>query len=800
MIKSWGLKRMYKLSSSQAELVSNVESYVNGLLIANNVKTTNTAIIQAPTGAGKTVLIAHVANFIAKNDPDAIILIVTIPKNTLYIAASESIKDSIVNFGLSKLAEPISVDKDTELNKVLGQVVRQRNNKHTVITMAENYFNKTTKCGVNYNTMSDFIQKVRNNGKHIYCFIDEAHYTFENANTLLSSNSNFVFYVTATPDANVNVYKTKMNFFRISEQDALEDDLLVDSCYNQDFDDILIGANDLIEIKECANNMIQVDELKQGETLCYKVIRPRFVSCLNVFIKTLQQVNLNYSKVIKTFKDAGIKSIPDKMNICGMIQISNSGKGKNEYEVITSYLNTQYPDLKYVFVSSSEVTYSDNFIEAHKELKTLTEKEKKDSFMKYVKEADSDIDIIIFKQRLVEGTNIPRCHVLMQIRDTVSPTLTKQFQGRGLRNPFFVALQELESSSLEDSKKKDLLQLFKKNCNTVYFGFPECAPDSHTLHVSVAKGVVLPMYNFSIKPHMTISDEETLVQKFEEMMELYDGSKNDAVYKRSLEFLTSKEPLASDIEQFRQLLKDAIVTGKLKLSDACNVLTDVLNNVENMELNVNSVTKNREDDFVSKIAVAEHGYFAELSGTSLQMNVDEVKSLKKSAVYYDEKNKSHKFTENTIILDSKAEMDFVKILNKVIETGKVSKQGKNNIIFKNPVYAHKYAISFHLDYREVKKYPDFVFMDKNDKIHIIEVKSYNTSNTQQLNVDEYTKKTEKLKEVFKSLCQVEGIKNKFYFDVAIQTGKKWEIQQSYNGETTTFYSSKDWVNWIAENA
>ena len=791
---------MYKLSSSQTELVSNVETYLKGFLTANNVQTTNTAVIQAPTGAGKTVLIAHIANFIAKNDPNAVILMVTIPKNTLYIAASDSIKESIANFGLSKLAEPIIIDKETDLNKVLGQVARQRGNKHTVITMAENYFNRNTKCGVNYNSMSDFIQRVRNNGKHIYCFIDEAHFTYENANNLLSSNSHFVFYVTATPDANVNVYKTKMNFFRISEQDALEDNLLVDSFYNQDFDDILIGANDLVEIKESANNLIPVEGMKSGTNLRYKVIRPRFVSCLDTFVKTLQQVNLKYSQVIKSFKAAGIKSIPDKMNICGMIQISNSKKGKNEYTVIKTYLDTKYPDIKYVYVSSNEVIYSGNFIESHKELKTMPDSEKKDSFMKYVKDVDSDIDIIIFKQRLVEGTNIPRCHVLMQIRDTVSPTLTKQFQGRGLRNPFFVALQELESSSLEDSKKKDLLQLFKENCNTVYFGFPECAPDNHTLHVSATKGVVLPMYNFSIKPHMTISDENTLIQKFKEMIELQNSSKTDTIYKRSLEFLTSKEPLASDIEQFRHLLKDVISKGQLNFSDVCSVLTDVLNNVENMELNISSVTKNREDDFVSKIAVAEHDYFAELPGTPLTINVEEVKSLKNSSVYYDEKNKSHKFTENTVVLDSKAEMDFVKILNKVIETGKVSKQGKHNIIFKNPVYAHKYAISFHLDYKEVKKYPDFVFVDKNDRIHIIEVKSYNTSNTQQLNVDEYTKKTEKLKEVFKSLCQVEGIKNKFYFDVAIQTGKKWEIQQSFDGETTTFYSSNEWVNWIAENA
>ena len=58
----------------------------------------------------------------------------------------------------------------------------------------------------------------------------------------------------------------------------------------------------------------------------------------------------------------------------------------------------------------------------------------------------------------------------------------------------------------------------------------------------------------------------------------------------------------------------------------------------------------------------------------------------------------------------------------------------------------------------------------------------------------------RVKEVFKSLCKVDGISTKFYFDVAIQQGKKWTIYQSYNGETKVFDSSKKWVDWLAENA
>lgn len=791
-------KEKYHLSKAQQNLVDNISRYYK---VYTTVKETNAVVIKAPTAAGKTVLIANIANYIAREDKDSVFIVVTIPKNTLYLAAYDSIKDSIEKFRLSYLDNPITVDKNSDINKVLKLVLHHVPGKAACITTADNYFNNVVNCKINYSVFSDFFEKLKAQGKNIYCFIDEAHFNYQNAQSLLSSNSNMIFYVSATPDTLANQYRLSdsKNYFEITKQEALEDNLLVDAIDNTEFDDVLIGNNSLVEKSEYADfskeNLLVVNEKDDK----YKVIKPKFVSCLDKFVTTLKTVNMNYNKVAKAFKEASIKSIPDKINICGMIQISNAGHGKNEFNVIKTFLEARYPKLNYVYVESNKVTYSDNFLEKHKEFKSMSEKEKKDTVMQYIKANDSDIDIVIFKQIFVEGTNIPRCHVLMQIRDTVSSTLTIQFKGRGLRNPFFVALQELESSSLADSKKRDLLQLFKDNCKSVFFGFPESLPDSHTLHVSVAKDISLPSYNFDIKPYMSLSDKNAVLDAFN-ALESACCRKLPADYKRSLDFFKSEDMFASDVEQFRELLKELINDEKIRLGDACIKLPHILNNVENMELNLKSVTKNIEDSIMPKTVVEEHGYFAELEDTPVQISVNEVKNLKKTSTYKVSNTKKHPFTENTVVLDSKAEMDFVEILNDVIKTDTVKRQGDYNIVFKNPVYAHKYAISFPLDFKQVKKYPDFVFVDKSDNMHIIEVKSYNTSNKQNLDAEEYKKKTEKLKEVFKSLCKVDGIRTKFYFDVAIQQGKKWTIYQSYKGETTVFASSQEWVDWLAENA
>ena len=795
-------KIKYHLSKAQQNLVDKISKYYKVYTTAK-VKETNAVVIKAPTAAGKTVLIANIANHIAKEDKQAVFIVVTIPKNTLHLAAKSSITDSIEKFGLSYLDNPITVDKNTDIDKVLKRVLHPELGKASCITTADNYFNELNKCKINYDVFSDLLDKLKEHGKSIYCFVDEAHYNFQKAQALLSSNSNLIFYVSATPDTLANQYKLSdsKNYFEITKQEALDDNLLVGAIDNTDFDDVLIGNSSLVEERECAafskDNLLVVDD--KVETNVYKVIKPKFVSCLDTFVKSLKVVNSNYNKVAKTFKESGIKSIPDKINICGMIQISNKAKGVNEYRVIKTFLEARYPRLKYVYVDFNKVIYSDNFLEKHKELKTMTDKEKRETVMQYIKDNDSDIDIIIFKQMFVEGTDIPRCHVLMQIRDTVSPTLTIQFKGRGLRNPFFVALQELDSSFLEDSKKSDLLQLFKDNCKTVFFGFPESVSDSHTLHVSVAKDISLPSYNFDIKPYMTLADKEAVYNAFNDK-DITCYRQREIDYKHGSDFLTSDDVYASDVEKFRDLLKEAINERKIVYADACIKLPSILNSVENMELNLKSVTKNVEDSIMPKTTIEEHGYFAELEGTPVQINVNEIKNLKNTDTYKVSNTKKQKFTENTVVLDSKAELDFVKILNEVIKTKKIKKQGNYNIVFKNPVYAHKYAISFPLDFKQVKKYPDFVFVDTNDRLHIIEVKSYNTSNTQNLDAEEYKKKTEKLKEVFKSLCKVDGISTKFYFDVAIQQGKKWTISQSYNGETKVFDSSKKWVDWLAENA
>ena len=239
-------KIKYHLSKAQQNLVDKISKYYK-LYTTAKVKETNAVVIKAPTAAGKTVLIANIANHIAKEDKQAVFIVVTIPKNTLHLAAKSSITDSIEKFGLSYLDNPITVDKNTDIDKVLKRVLHPELGKASCITTADNYFNELNKCKINYDVFSDLLDKLKEHGKSIYCFVDEAHYNFQKAQSLLSSNSNLIFYVSATPDTLANQYKLSdsKNYFEITKQEAIEDNLLVEAIDNTDFDDVLIGNSKL---------------------------------------------------------------------------------------------------------------------------------------------------------------------------------------------------------------------------------------------------------------------------------------------------------------------------------------------------------------------------------------------------------------------------------------------------------------------------------------------------------------------------------------------------------------------------
>ena len=150
--------------------------------------------------------------------------------------------------------------------------------------------------------------------------------------------------------------------------------------------------------------------------------------------KVLQSLE-DFKEIKKDYKDTGI-------NPALIIQISNKTQGSYQKDKIIEILNSKgilwyYRD-KDGYESSDKIN----------ELKGAN----RDKAWEYVKNNNSNIDVIIFKLAINVGVDIPRACYLLQIRNTQSETLDEQVIGRIRRNP-----KLLEWYSLNKDKQEKLL-------------------------------------------------------------------------------------------------------------------------------------------------------------------------------------------------------------------------------------------------------------------------------------------------------------------------------------------------------
>lgn len=150
--------------------------------------------------------------------------------------------------------------------------------------------------------------------------------------------------------------------------------------------------------------------------------------------KVLQSLE-DFKEIKKDYKDTGV-------NPALIIQISNKTQGSYQKDKIIEILNSKgilwyYRD-KDGYESSDKIN----------ELKGVN----RHKAWEYVKNNNSNIDVIIFKLAINVGVDIPRACYLLQIRDTQSETLDEQVIGRIRRNP-----KLLEWDSLNKDKQDKLL-------------------------------------------------------------------------------------------------------------------------------------------------------------------------------------------------------------------------------------------------------------------------------------------------------------------------------------------------------
>ena len=347
---------------------------------------------RAPTGSGKTRMMADFMNRILAEQHDVIFLVSTLSKGDLaqqnydtFLSCAQSdvfpeLKPYLINTEISgeeELFIPIDYNvyvlpRDLFKN---GGVLTRGPLDHFLRTM----------------TNGDFCAGL---GKRIYLIKDECHQATNNLDEISDRFFERTFNFSATP----NLKRGQKPDVQISDEEA-EAAKLIKKVHFIDDDKATVedAIDKFLEIKRQYNNLLGVHP------------------CLIIQISNKDKADEEWSKKIKPALD--------------------KHQALKWMVIVNTYKTTGAEDKK------KELLCDTNDV-VKKKLPVARWKD-------YAKGNSSTIDVIVFKMVITEGWDIPRACMLYQVRDTQSKQLDEQVIGRVRRNPRLLDYETLPKEAQE---------------------------------------------------------------------------------------------------------------------------------------------------------------------------------------------------------------------------------------------------------------------------------------------------------------------------------------------------------------
>lgn len=665
----------------QKEIIELQERAVQSIYKLAN-KDYKTITLKAPTGSGKTHIMANFINKMITNNDNIVFIVSVLSKGRLATQIYDSFNALSLNVYTKLKPYYVSSGGENSKNTEYSLYIDDSCNVYVLPTSQYTDNSRIHK----ERSFINFLEDSKNKGKKIILIRDESHIA-TNKLDLLSNYFYQTINFSATPkDDKYDVI--------ITEDDAVKSNLIKQVEYIE---------ND-IELK---------DDLNEA---------------LNKFILELQPF----------YRKKGI-------NPAFIIQISNKLKAEEEIEIIKVILEER--NLQWVYFAELDKTsrYATN--------SKLNNMKNKRLWQNYVKESNSFIDVIIFKMVITEGFDIPRACMLYQVRDSKSKQLDEQVIGRVRRNPCLTYFETLDKKTQEifckayiyGIKPKEIIKRRKKV--TLHgIGFApgnEIVKEFRPFKVTTLKDV--PLDDIDITK---VIDKKKVKDFGKSVFKMYrEFEKSDIKVKEKYnEYVTSSDKwlefmanLESIQEEVKSVVEDYDTYGSMKeINDFREYIESYFDDNGNLAL---------IDDWIWVTDNDEYGF------------------------------------------DSEAEKSFFKILKDIrkkcckyimVDNEKIYLFGKNFIDNSNIKY----------DYYHTKKhtsYPDFIFKDKKNRIHIFEVKSVNKNSLYNLDEEEYKEKIEKLKKAYIYASKMTG----YIFYISIQIEDDWQIWKYENGIADDNFMNKD---------
>lgn len=350
---------------------------------------------KAPTGSGKTYMMADMMNRILSADKNVIFLVSTLSKGDLATQNYEKFVEYSAKGNFPEL-KPYLISSEIAGEERLFVPI-----DYNVYLLPRDLYKKGGR--LMQGVMEGFLHTVTGGeitgglNKKVYLIKDECHIATNNLDNLSEKFFEKIYNFSATPKLSRGQHPD----VEIKNDDAVNAKLIKDILLNPDKNDISITDEE--EIKKIK---------------------------VSYAIQKFEEVKQDYRNLLG-------------VNPCLIIQISNKDKADEEIAEIKKELEkAEHTDLKWMLIVNDEKQCDTNDTFKAKKLPVSKWKD-------YAKENSSTIDIIIFKMVITEGWDIPRACMLYQIRDSKSKQLDEQVMGRVRRNP---RLLDFESLSEDEQK------------------------------------------------------------------------------------------------------------------------------------------------------------------------------------------------------------------------------------------------------------------------------------------------------------------------------------------------------------
>lgn len=350
----------------------------------------NELTFRAPTGSGKTYMMAKFMDAVLNENKDVVFLVSTLSKGDL----AKQNHDKFIEYGKEGFVK--NLNPYLISTEVSGEERLFIPTTYNVYSLPRDLYKKGGK--LMQGSMDAFLQELTSrwclNGselslglnKQIYLIRDESHQATNNLDTLSSKYFTKIFNFSATP----KLQKKQEIDVEISDDEAQEIGLIKKVKWGKDSDNFAEAIRQFKKIKDSYNEYLNVHP-------------------------------------------------------CIIVQISNKNKADDELNNIIKPVLDANQDLKWMLIVDKEKDCDTNDDLKKKRVPLSKWKE-------YAKDNQGTIDIIIFKLAISEGWDIPRACMLYQVRDTESKQLDEQVMGRVRRNPRLTDFETLPKEAQELAK------------------------------------------------------------------------------------------------------------------------------------------------------------------------------------------------------------------------------------------------------------------------------------------------------------------------------------------------------------